>query len=439
MEQIRLPSDHPARAALAAEVHARPPVPAVSPAVISSFALLEVAADEVYARLRTLAAGQGVELAAQAPTHLISELPGLRAVWERHGEFVRLTFVRPLPQHPLGELDDFPSAFSALPADWLETLPGLTIAATDVALLPNGDADDESEALARWFASPALAGAEVLDGSARIFTDFIAADEQGGSARTRWLVLDGGMGPARSARLVQRLLEIETYRMLALLALPLARAAIPSLDAIEQRLAEITAATAGLQGTGSGAQHEERRLLDELTRIAADVEHSAAETAFRFSAGQAYWELVRSRVAELREQRIGDTRTIGGFLSRRLAPAMNSAAAAGRRQEELSARIERASTLLRTRVDIALEEQNQELLVALDRRSQTALRIQLAVEGLSVAAITYYTVSLIDYLVRPLTHVWHGLDTDWIVAGFVPVVALIAWRALERAFRGLHD
>jgi len=45
-----------------------------------------------------------------------------------------------------------------------------------------------------------------------------------------------------------------------------------------------------------------------------------ASTAFRFSAGQAYWELVSTRARELREVRIGDRRTLGGFLSRRLAP-----------------------------------------------------------------------------------------------------------------------
>ena len=131
-------------------------------------------------------------------------------------------------------------------------------------------------------------------------------------------------------------------------------------------------------------------------------------------------------------------RTISGFLMRRLAPAMNSAAAAARRQDELSARIERASTLLRTRVDVALQEQNQQLLTAMDRRSQVSLRIQQAVEGLSIAAITYYAASLISDLVKPLKHVWPGLGTDWIVAGSIPVVALLAWRVLEHTRRSFN-
>ena len=171
------------------------------------------------------------------------------------------------------------------------------------------------------------------------------------SARTRWLVLDQQdmMSPAQTARVVQRLIEIEIYRMTALLAFPLARSAFPELNRIEQRLAEITAATAALHGRGEPhqTQDEERRLLDELTGVASEVERSVAATSFRFSAGEAYWNLVQARVREFREQRIGDLRTLGGFLARRLAPAMNSCAAAARRQEELSARIERAMQPLR--------------------------------------------------------------------------------------------
>ena len=440
MPHVQLPIDHPERTLLAAEVHARPTAAVLSPAAVSCLALLDAAPAETYDHLRELAAMSGVDMPATEAAHTIVELPGLSVKWERHGEFVSFTFVRPLPGARLETLEEFPTAFDAIPAEWLAQIPGRTISATDIALL-RGSGDPAGLATAvRWFAADALAGSVVLDGAAHLFTDFVPRGSETGAKRTRWLAIDNGMGPAQCARLVQRVAEIEIYRMVALLALPLARAALPELDQIERRLAEITAATAALedQADVEQSQREERRLLDELTRVAAEVEHSVAETAFRFSAGEAYWAIVRSRVAEFREQRIGDVRTIGGFLSRRLAPAMSSAAAAARRQEELSARIERASTLLRTRVDVALEEQNQKLLVTMDRRSQASLRIQQAVEGLSVAAITYYGASLVSYLVKPLKHIWPGLETDWIVAASIPLIALGAWRVLEHVRNGVH-
>jgi uncharacterized membrane-anchored protein len=71
-----------------------------------------------------------------------------------------------------------------------------------------------------------------------------------------------------------------------------------------------------------------------------------------------------------------------------------------RRLESLGGRVARASNLLRTRVDVALEEQNRDLLRSMDRRARLQLRLQETVEGLSVAAISYYVVSLIIYLAR---------------------------------------
>jgi uncharacterized membrane-anchored protein len=432
-----LPAEHPLRRALADELHARPPAAARAPAVVSCLALVDAPADDILAALRALL-GE-VAPASGNEAHVVFERPGLRLKWERHGEFVSLTLVRPLPQGSVDELDRFPSAFGALQGDGLARLPGRLIAAADIALLPApADAPGE-DVLARWFDPQALAGADILDGAARVFTDFIVHREGEGGGRSRWLLLDRGMSAPQSARLAQRVIEIEVYRMMALLGFPLARAALPQLNAVEQRLAEITSRTAALdeQRDAAAAQQEEGRLLDALTRLAAEVERSVAATAFRFSAAQAYWELVSSRVRELREARIGDRRTVSGFLSRRLAPAMQSCAAAARRQEALSARIERASALLRTRVDVAREEQNQRLLAAMERRGKISLRLQQTVEGLSVAAITYYAAGLVGILVKPLKSIWPQFNPDWAVAAAVPVVALAVWRGVHRLRRAL--
>ncbi len=437
MPATPLPAEHPLRRSLAAELHARPPAAVRAPAVVSCLALLDAPPDEILAALRTL-------LGAESPSagelaHVVFERPDLRVKWERHGEFVSLTLVRPLAEQPLSSIERFPSAFGAFAPGELARLPGRLIAAADILLLPAQFAPPGEDELGQWFDRNALAGSRILDGVAWVFTDFMVHAEGEGGGRSRWLVLDGGMSAPQSARLAQRLIEIEVYRMMALLAYPLARVAFPELSAIEHRLAEITSATAALHGERDAlaAQQEERRLLDALTRLAAEVERSVAATGFRFSAAQAYWDLVSARVRELREQRIGDRRTVSGFLSRRMAPAMNSCAAAARRQEELSARIERASALLRTRVDVAREEQNQKLLAAMERRGKVSLRMQQTVEGLSVAAITYYGAGLIGYLAKPLKAVWPALNPDWIVAAAIPLLAYAVWRAVERIRREL--
>jgi uncharacterized membrane-anchored protein len=399
-------------------------------------ALSDAPAEDVLAAVFELARSNGVDVvAAPRAAHTVVELPALRIKWERHGEFSSLTLVAPAPVAALGEVSGaaYPSAFDMVPAGWLAGLPGRVIAAADILVLPFGPDKPRPDDFAHLFDRDALAGSSILDEAAWVFTDFVVRPD----GRSRWLVLNVRMGRAQAARTVQRVIEVEVYRMVALLGFPLARAAFGELNRVEQELETITSATAALHAEAAtkATQDEERRLLDELSRVAAEVERMTAASAFRYSASQAYWEIVRSRVAELREQRLGDLRTLSGFLTRRLAPAMNSCAAAARRQEALSARIERAGSLLRTRVDIAREEQNQQLLAAMDRRSKLQLRLQQTVEGLSVAAIAYYMVGLAGYLLKPLATAWPGLNTEWITAALIPVIAFAVWRGVTRIRR----
>ena len=88
---------------------------------------------------------------------------------------------------------------------------------------------------------------------------------------------------------------------------------------------------------------------------------------------------------------------LGEFMRRRLSPAIATVGATERRLQSLAQRIERAGALLRTRVDIATETQNRELLAKLTRGQALQLKLQSTVEGLSIAAISYYVVSLILY------------------------------------------
>jgi uncharacterized membrane-anchored protein len=114
-----------------------------------------------------------------------------------------------------------------------------------------------------------------------------------------------------------------------------------------------------------------------------------------------------------------------------------------RRQRELSERVARASRLLSTRVDIVRERQNQELLGSMDRRARLQLRLQETVEGLSVAAITYYVVGLVGYAAKGLKSVGLAVDADLAMGISIPIVALLAAlgvrqirRSVMRAERG---
>lgn len=433
-EPIRLPAEHPLSRRLADEVHARPPVAIERPGVISALALLRQPGDgDDFAPLLALLAPRGVEVAPPAGPHAVVQADGLRIKWERHSEFTSYTFVRALADAAPLRLA---TALEALPPQWLVGLPGQLIKAVDITFLPAEGAAPSADALASLFGGPTLVGSGVSDAAARVYTDFQLGDD----GRGRWLVLDARLTRGQRARVVQRLLEIDVYRVMAMLAFPVARALAASLTGAEARLSALTARIAqlGADGIASPAsERDERALLDDLTRLAADVEHGVAASAFRFAAAKAYWQIVQTRIIELREDRLPGMPTISEFLGRRLAPAIDTVTAAARRQEELSARVARASELLRTRIDIAREEQNHRLLAAMERRGKLSLRLQQTVEGLSVVAITYYAAGLVGYLAKALHAAWPAVNPDWVAAAAVPILAVAIWRGVHRVRREL--
>jgi uncharacterized membrane-anchored protein len=180
-------------------------------------------------------------------------------------------------------------------------------------------------------------------------------------------------------------------------------------------------------------------LLHELTTLAGEIESVAAETASRFDASQAYYQVVRQRLEQLRESRIQGLQTLNEFLDARLAPAVATCAATARRQQSLAERAARLTALLRARVEVELQAQNQQLLDSMDRRAKVQLRLQETVEGLSVVAIGYYGVGLIGYVLKGLqAGGWVTLNTGLAIGLAVPLVVGIAWLGLHYTKRRLR-
>jgi uncharacterized membrane-anchored protein len=141
---------------------------------------------------------------------------------------------------------------------------------------------------------------------------------------------------------------------------------------------------------------------------------------------------VRQRIAELREETIPGTQTLGEFMQRRLSPAIATVAATAQRLASLSQRIERTSALLRTQVDIATEAQNQQLLAQLTRGQALQLNLQTTVEGLSIAAISYYVISLLLYGGKALKAAGLPINPELAAGVLVPVVLFGVWQATRR-------
>lgn len=248
----------------------------------------------------------------------------------------------------------------------------------------------------------------------------------------RFIIFDRKLQSQQAGRLLQRLFEIEIYRVMALLAFPISRELAPKVSQYEQRLSQITT-TMALPECDDGI------LLDQMTRLAAEVESHISHSQFRFGAAEAYYKIVEQRIIDIREEKIQGIQTIDEFLTKRMQPAISSCKSTSKRFRLLSERISNASQLLRTRVDISIEQQNQALLTSMDKRAKIQLRFQETVEGLSIVAITTYIISLLHSSVKAVHTLGYQEFHPDIVSGlaipFVLMIVAISVRRLHKVIK----
>ena len=414
--------EHALRRALHNEVHARPPEPMRAPLAISHVVMLAdaEARDASRAHLLALLTDHHLPVPDAHANHLRVDLGNWRLRWELHTEFVTWTFMADAPAG-LPRADDYGLALALLPQQWLKALPGECLARINLRAKQTEDLADRDE-LHQQFREDSLVACQLAEGAATLHTDF----QIGPDGCSRMLLRVGQLSQRRLGRLVQRLLEIETYRMVALLGLPMARSAAPSLAMAEQELADLA------QAIRSAHQDEEAELLERLTRLAGQMEGLYAAQHSRFSASKAYFELVDRRILDIRETRLPGFQSIGEFMDRRLSPARSTCDWVAKRQTALSERVSRMSNLLRTRVDFQQEQSSQALLAAMNKRQGMQLKLQTTVEGLSVAAITYYIAGLIHYVAEGLEAKGWIQSPTMFTALTVPVIALLVWWITRR-------
>lgn len=340
--------------------------------------------DQERALIVQLCERYGVAPPSVRNSHFSAELGVFRLRWERHTEYSTYTFYRATPF----EIPFEQPPIRLVPEEWLASLPGEVLVATHIAFDDRSRPSRSLTELASLFVSNTVIGSKVAAGGASVWSDNqIHSDGFG-----RILIHDENLRSRQAGRLVQRLLEIETCRMLAMLPVPITRQMIPQLARFDQRLAALIASNIELSTI-----EDEQKLLDGLTKLASEIERMSAQTGHRFNASRAYYDIVKLRITELREERIEGLQMLEEFMEQRLSSAMGTCDLVRTKLETLSLRVERASALLRTRVDISMESQIRDLLSSMDKRAHVQLRLQETVEGLSVVVLSYYLLGILGY------------------------------------------
>ena len=420
--------EHPQRFKLHNELHVGSCQQIEAPTQISHLVVLcgsDLAATE-RALVGQLCERYGVTPPTAHSNHFSAQLGAYRMIWERHTEYSTYSFFHNAPfETPFTD-----PAIKQVPAEWLAQIPGEVIAATHIALEDKQRPQRSLAELSALFASNTVIGSEVAAGNAVVWTDNqIHADGFG-----RILIHDVKLRSRQAGRLVQRLLEIETYRMLAMIPVPMMRSYIPKLAEYDERLAALTENNLRLE-----CLEDEQGLLHELTQLAAEIERISARTSQRFNASSMYYGIVQLRVSELREKRIQGLQMFQEFMEQRLSSAMGTCELVNNKLETLSTRVERASSLLRARVEISMEKQSRDLLHSMDKRAHLQLRLQETVEGLSIVVLSYYLLGLVSYGLKAVKAAGIKFDTELATGIAIPLVVVTVFLAVRRIKSMVHN
>ena len=334
--------------------------------------------------------------------------------WERHLEYSTYTFSH---QAPLTDQPFIKNAIDYVPSNWFEKMPGQVIAAVHLIIESENIDKARTHKVEKYFDNMPLVASAPVNAQAKVWSSFKLHEDGFG----RFLIYQQDLSAAQLGRLVLQLLQLDTYRLMATLGLPLAQAINSELNQLDLQLQQVTTYIA------LGTDQSDRELLTQVSKIAAKVEDYRSQSTYRFSATNAYYDVALQRMEELKEEEISGYMTIQEFLMRRMTPAVKTCQTAANHLEDISKRVTRASDLLRTRVETVLQEQNQALLKSMNNRAHVQMRLQQTVEGLSVAAISYYGMQLFETMLTSLPT--FGIEYNHeLVSGFaVPIVIAIVF------------
>lgn len=363
--------NHPQRRQVVSEMHLRRIPPLHAPGTLWQI-VRTVEPEERQTEAKHLARA-GAQAAGQDPRQIIWERDGVQFAWERHTEGTTATiFV----------CDSVDPAKSAEALAWLEALPGLAMRATRVRIV---DSEPAATALIMeaGFARAMTVCCRI--GSATIWSDFNLPDDQDYGRMVVWA---NCTDPHELARTMQQVQELGNYRNMALLGLPLTQEKGFKLRDIENALTDL--------GGHICDASSDRHALDQLVELAAQASALRADTEYRLSATAAYGQIVAERLASLNAEPVEEYIPLAAFTERRLLPALRTCTSFRQRLERVTHGIENAVSMVRTRVDLVMQDQNAEVLSSMERSATRQVKLQHLVEEISVVALTYYAIGLLE-------------------------------------------
>jgi uncharacterized membrane-anchored protein len=417
------------------EMHARVSVPVTAPCRIRHSAYLlpgDARASESVVRERFEEVATRLGIAREAirwgersgeVTRTLAGGHTLRIVWERHTEFYSFTTYHAGPPTAAKDEAVEPFTFPALPP------LGAKLVDVDLLVVPGLEL---GEVLPAVLHPGTIYGGPVLQGAARVWSTF-QVDENG---QGRYVVGAGELPPGRLGRLVRRLVEIENYYHLILLPLQEYRPQEGDLHELERRIALRAEDIAAELASREANPHHEHRWLVYLTRDLSELIRLTERMRYRLSAADSYYAIFEERLHWLREETGAGYQSIEEFLRARVGPAIRGYRNFIARADALSGQLTSLGNMMRTRVNLTMEEQSLATLRVLNRRVELQLLLQRTVESLSIVVLAYYATGLAGHVVHALGTVWPlPLGEGVLTALTIPLWLGLAWAVTHRIKR----
>ena len=218
--------------------------------------------------LDTLATNLAAELRTAGDSHFQLTIGGSSLRVEFHTEFTEYTFIK----NTIGDFDGEP-VLHTIPKDWLDHIPGKTVNRLQIHIEPAVEFNAPFDA-ARSFGRESVLGSNVSDEQMRVWTDFRVAAH----GNMRILLECKTDDAARIGRAVQRMIDIENYRMLAFIGLQQAREISLPMTTVESKLESVMRSFQDIDTI-----QDERDTLGDLTNLSAEVELLKARSMNRFA------------------------------------------------------------------------------------------------------------------------------------------------------------
>ncbi len=342
----------------------------------------------------------------------------LLVTWEAHTEYYSYQ-VWHIPDDKLQPLAFGPLTFPdyAMPLSPL----GLEINALDILVLPHTNLTVEE--VKTTMPGPQIYGSRLFGHDISVMATFTPDEHR----RERYLITSPSFDVLLNqlGRTIDTLVAVENYTHLILLPLHAFAQAVDQVQQHEQRhLYQREVITTQIaDSTQDTLQH----WLTVLTQDFMNVSRMAESMRYKLSAAVPYDRIIRANVASLQEQPVEGCRPLSEYVDGKTIGVAEGYQQFIKRINALVNDFQGSIAVIRTKVELQLQNQNVQLLRSMDKTTRSQAILQRTVEGLSVIVLSYYLSGLGSYVFRAMETLGWIDDHDLAAGLFVPVSLGVAF------------